>query len=87
MASSTDILDRVLDRVSRALTPEAAREMVALRADPEAQARIDELAERCNDGLLTDDERSEYESLIAAANVIALLQAKARASLAGPSAA
>ena len=35
----------------------------------------------------TPEERAEYESLVAAANVIALLQAKARASLPNPSAA
>ena len=77
----------MLDPVGRALGPEAAKAIVSLRADPEAQAKMDELAERCNEGALTAEERSEYESLIAAANVIALLQAKARASLSGPSAA
>lgn len=87
MPQATDILDRLLDRVGRALSPQAAREILSLRADDEAQAKIDELAERCNEGTLTPEERAEYESLVAAANVIALLQAKARASLSNPSAA
>jgi hypothetical protein len=81
MLTNTDLLDRLLDPVGRALSPEAARRLVALRADGEAQARIDDLADRANEGQLTSEERGEYESLIAAANVIAVLQSKARAVL------
>ena len=81
MSPNTDLLDRLLDPVGRALSFEAARRLVALRADADAQARIDDLADRANDGQLTPDERAEYESLIATANVIAVLQAKARTVL------
>ena len=81
MLTSTDMLDRLLDPVGRALSPEAARRLVALRADPDAQAKIDDLADLANDGQLTPDQRAEYESLIVAANVIAVLQAKARTVL------
>jgi hypothetical protein len=77
-----DILDRLLDPVGRALSPDAARKVVSLRADAEAQARIDELADRCNEGTLSPEERDEYASLVALASAIALLQNKARASLA-----
>jgi hypothetical protein len=78
MESSSTLLDRLLDPVGRALSPEAARQLVALRADADAQAKIDDLADRANDGTLTPEERAEYESLITAANIIAVLQAKAR---------
>jgi hypothetical protein len=78
MFNSSDLLDRLLDPVGRALSPEAGRRLVALRADADAQAKIDDLAERANDGTLSAEERADYESLIAAANVIAVLQAKAR---------
>jgi hypothetical protein len=81
MLTGTDLLDRLLDPVGRALSPEAARRLVALRADTDAQARMDDLAGRANEGQLTPDERADYESLIAAANVIAVLQAKARTVL------
>ena len=70
MPSTTALLDRLLDPVGNALTPEAARRLV------------DELAERANQGTLTQEERSEYEALIAAGTVIGVLQAKARAVLA-----
>src|SRR6185503_10938101 len=37
----TITLDRLLDPVGRCLTPEVARRLVALRAEPELQARVD----------------------------------------------
>jgi hypothetical protein len=83
MLTSTDLLDRLLDPVGRALSPEAARQLVALRADADAQARMDDLADLANEGQLSAEQRAEYESLVATANVIAVLQAKARAVLSG----
>jgi hypothetical protein len=87
MLATDELLDRILDPVGRALSPEAAKQLLALRADADTQSRIDGLADRANDGMLTPDERAEYESLIGAANLVAILQAKARAVLAGNSAA
>jgi hypothetical protein len=87
MSSATAFLDRVLDPVGHALSAESARQLVSLRADADVQRRIDDLADRANEGTLTPEEKSEYESLIAAATVVSLLQAKARKCLAGPSAA
>jgi len=83
---ATELLDRILDPVGRALSPEAARELIAMRADPQAQERIDRLADLANEGALSCEERSEYESLIAAAGVVAVLQAKARLVIEGNSA-
>jgi hypothetical protein len=81
MRSST-VLDRLLDPVGRALNGEAARALVDLRAAPDVQARIDELAEKCNEGQLTPAERADYETYVAAGSLIAALQAKARLRLA-----
>jgi hypothetical protein len=82
-----DLLDRMLDPVGRSLTPEVARQLVDLRADPVVQQRVDELADRCTGGTLSADERAEYEAYVAAATLIAVLQSKARAVLAGGAAA
>ena len=57
-----------------------------LRADPEFQDRIDLLADRCTEGLLTADEREEYDTYIRAIHIIGILQAGARRRLAQPSA-
>lgn len=72
------VLDRLLDPLSRCLTSESARAVVALRADAAAQARIAELAEKCNEGVLTPVERREYEVYVQVGDVISILQAKAR---------
>lgn len=78
-------LSRLLDPVRDCLNADAAGRIAALRADGEAQARLDELAEKNSEGAITPDERAEYEALVSAGNLIAVLQAKARSALAqGP---
>lgn len=75
-------LDRVLEPVAEVLTPEVARAIADVRADPQLQARLDELAAKSNQGTLTEDEASEYDDYIDAIDLIGILQAKARAVLA-----
>lgn len=78
----TVTLDRLLDPVTRCLTPEVARQLVDLRADPELQARVDMLADKCTEGQLSVEEREEYETYVRFSRFIAILQAKARKLLA-----
>jgi hypothetical protein len=78
MVPTSELVDCIFDPVGRALSPVAARQLVALRADGDTQSHIDELAQRANEGTLTPEDRSEYESLIAAAGLVAVLQATAR---------
>ncbi|HVS37103.1 MAG TPA: hypothetical protein VMS17_16195 [Gemmataceae bacterium] len=72
------VLERLLDPVCSSLNEEAVRKLIGLRADAKAQARVDELARKCNEGDLTPEERAEYESYVLAGDVIAILQAKVR---------
>jgi hypothetical protein len=72
------ILQRLLEPVSAALNEEAARKLIGVKADAQAQARVDELARKCNEGELTPQERAEYETYVLAGEVIAILQAQAR---------
>jgi hypothetical protein len=76
-------LDRILDPVGRALSPDTARNLVALRLDTRTQARLDRLARRCNEGTLSPEEQAEYSACVSAIDFVAILQAKARALLAG----
>lgn len=78
----TLVMERILDPVGRCLTPEVARALVSLHAEPEVVARIDYLARKCNEGELTPEERDEYEACVHAIEVVSLLQARARAVLA-----
>ena len=76
------LLERLLDPVSSSLNEEAARKLIGILADRKAQARIDKLARRCNEGQLTPEERAEYETYVMVGDFIAILQAKARILLA-----
>ena len=77
------IPDRMLEPIARCFTPEVAKQIAELRADPAMQARIDELAEKCNEGDLTDAEHREYDAYVEMLDVVGILQAKARAILDG----
>jgi hypothetical protein len=57
-------LDRMLDPLSDCLNVEAAQRIVALRIDLGIETRIAELADRSNEGLLTEEERAEYDSYV-----------------------
>lgn len=74
----TTTLDRLVEPMVRVFTPDVARSLIQLSADAELQARMDELAEKCNEGQLTAEEREEYETSIRFANYLAIIQAKAR---------
>ena len=81
--STVSYLDRFLEPMTQAFTPEVARKIADLRADPELQAHIDALAEKANAGTLTPEEDRDYKSYIEAADIIGVIQAKARRYLAG----
>jgi len=71
-------LDGLLDPLSRCLDAESSRRVVEFRVDPPVQEQIDALAERANEGTLSDSEREEYAALINAADFISILKLKAR---------
>lgn len=79
------ILDKMLEPVVRCFTPAVARQIAELRADQVTQARIDELAVKCNEGDLTEAEKREYGAYVDAIDLIGILQAKTRTILASPS--
>ena len=82
MFDLTNLLGLWLEPVGQALNDEAARRLIDLRADEQMQSRVEALADRNTEGLLTAEERSEYEGLVAAAAMINVLKAQARARLA-----
>jgi hypothetical protein len=60
------------------LTPDQIRSLAALEADGAFDDRVAYLAERANEGELTDVERAEYEAYIEANNLVAILKAEAQ---------
>jgi hypothetical protein len=75
---ATSILERLLDSISQVLTPDVAQKLADLRADPTVQSRLEDLADKCTEGQLSGEERTEYETYMRAIEFIAVLQTKAR---------
>ena len=71
-------MDRILDPVMDCFTPEVARNVANLRADAEIQARLEELANKANEGQLSPEERARYDRFREAFHFVTILQAKAR---------
>ena len=80
-SADTTYFDRILDPVTDCFTPQVAHRLAELHADQKTQARLDFLAEKANEGQLTREEDIEYKQSIDAIDVLAILQAKARAYL------
>lgn len=80
MATAYDrsAFDRATDPIFHLLTREQARAIVDFQGGDELAERIEELATKCNEDQLTDEERAEYEGYAYANRFIAVAQAKAR---------
>lgn len=77
-----EVLEQMLEPVSRSFGIETARALASLQIGKRTQARVEKLAEKCNEGKLTPAERSEYQAYVQASTLIGILQAKARKALA-----
>lgn len=75
-------LDRLLEPLTDALTPESASALLNLRTDPDVAARIDVLRRKANEGTLTPSEEGEYKDFVESVDVVSIMQAKARRFLA-----
>jgi hypothetical protein len=64
------------------LTRESAKRLLKLRADPQLQALVDQLAGKCNEGTLTPQDKVEYANYVSFETFVALLKSKARQLLA-----
>ena len=79
--SPAGVIDRMLEPLSRCLDVESARRVAALSFPAEVQDRMDLLGDRANEGVLTAEERAEYEALVNTADVVSILKLKARDQL------
>lgn len=81
-APAFEVFAESLAHVESCLNRDSAKALLDLPPNPRLQARVDELADKCNEEDLTLGERSEYEALIWADHFLALLHARARHFLA-----
>ena len=80
--SMINYLDRMLQPVTEAMSPEFASKLVGLRAHDELLSHIEILRGKANHGTMTSEEEAEYRDFVEAVDVISILQAKARRVLA-----
>ena len=80
-ASPLDVLNEILDPLSRCLDAESARRVAEYRVGPAVEEKIRVLAERANEGLLNENERADYEAIINTADIISILKLKTQRHL------
>lgn len=76
-----DAFDQIMVSLGECLTPEVAHRILEIQLDAGSQSRIDDLARKANQGTLTSVERKQYESIVEAIDLLAILQAEARDAL------
>jgi len=79
--TEADILKDVIAADRGDLSPEVARSVLQWKFTDRATARMNDLAERNNQGALTEAEREELEKYLRVGSFVNLVQAKARLSL------
>ena len=71
-------LDQLLNPAAGWLTPQSARKLIDWKVSDELRKRVLELGRKANRGALTEEEDAEYRAYLDDAEVISLMQAKAR---------
>ncbi|HLI83708.1 MAG TPA: hypothetical protein VKV17_07295 [Bryobacteraceae bacterium] len=79
--TETAILSRLIDPERSGLAPEAARYILTLEFKDSDQHRMNELAEKAQEGALSPGEERELENYRHVGHLLALLRSKARVSL------
>ncbi len=79
--TEADILKDVIAPDHGDLTPDVANSVLQWKFTDRAAARMSELAERNNKGMISDTEREELDKYLRAGSFINLVQAKAGLSL------
>lgn len=75
---STLALDQLMAPLGDCLTPESARRLLALKADAELEEKVENLAARHSQGVLTPKEQAEYGQYVSYSTFVAILKSKAR---------
>jgi hypothetical protein len=81
ISSEAAIWARIIEPEQNGLSPEAARSLLELRFCERDVARMNDLAQKNREGLLTAAERQELEGYVKVGDVLSLLHLKARKSL------
>jgi hypothetical protein len=80
LVTEFDIFNRLIDSSNPTLTAAAAQGILQLKYSETDHRRMAELAERSNEGMLTQEEKRELESYVFVGDLLSSLQSKARLS-------
>ena len=75
---TSSIISEALRPITDSLTGETAKQFAELKFTGPIQDRVDLLASKCNEGELSEQERSEYDSLVKVGKILTVLKAKAK---------
>jgi hypothetical protein len=76
--ATASALDQLLSPAAGWLSPQAAQTLVDWKASDELREQVEELGRKANLGQLSEAEDAEYRAYLDDAEVISLMQAKAR---------
>jgi hypothetical protein len=79
--TGTAILNRLIDPEADDLSPDAAHSLLALDFQEKDHARMAELSAMAQSGAITPEESEELQEYLQVADLLAVLQSKARRSL------
>jgi hypothetical protein len=79
--SSPGLLEALAESVAACLDAPSLRAIADMELDSKTRKRLDELAEKANEGQLSADERVENQSFIGVSEFLGLAQLRARALL------
>ncbi|MFO0945655.1 MAG: hypothetical protein U1D30_06885 [Planctomycetota bacterium] len=79
--SDAAILSRLLEAEQPALTPDAAKSILALQFQESDRQRMNLLAEKAREGALSEEERDELDNYERVGHLLSLMKSKARRSL------
>ncbi|MEQ1831396.1 MAG: hypothetical protein ABL921_35950, partial [Pirellula sp.] len=71
-------LHQLFDSVGNCLSLDAATKLRELRVSDELQSQLDTWATENSEGVLSEEDRKQYEAILRALNFVAVLQAKAK---------
>lgn len=75
--SETAAFEQGIRPLMEIVLPDKRDAVIGFRADPQIQARIEELARKSTEGQLTEEERAEYSGFVRANKFVAILKRQA----------
>jgi hypothetical protein len=81
MPVSMAMLEKIADLDAKSISPETARHLLELTFTRSHQEQVDALSQRAREGSLTPTERADLDEFIRVADLLAILQSRARQAL------